>query len=368
MSAIDILAVRKDYGTSTAIHGIDLHLPEGKFIVILGPSGCGKSTLLRMIAGLEGITAGELRIGGVRMNDHEPKDRGCAMVFQNYALYPHMTVGENIGYPLKVAGLGRAERQRRVAEAAQALELDQLLARRPGELSGGQRQRVAMGRAMVRHPRVFLFDEPLSNLDARLRVQMRLELRRLHEKLGATSVLVTHDQQEGMTLADHLVVMNGGRVEQAGSPREVYARPASLFVAGFLGSPSMNLMPAEVVGAGDTLRIAGGHLLRLPDAVSARGPVRLGIRPEHVVNGDLPATVEMTEDLGSSILVHARLEGGASIAFHSPADAAPARGEAIGLGLPPARLHLFEAAGGRRLETITNSSGGLRERLDIAAG
>jgi sn-glycerol 3-phosphate transport system ATP-binding protein len=355
MSAIDLIGVRKDYGSQTAIHGIDLALPEGAFIVILGPSGCGKSTLLRMVAGLETITAGELRIGGHRMNEREPKDRGCAMVFQNYALYPHMTVAENIGYPLKVAGMRRAERQARVAEVAASLELGALLGRRPGELSGGQRQRVAMGRAMVRQPRVFLYDEPLSNLDARLRVQMRLELRRLHEKLGATSVLVTHDQQEGMTLADHLVVMKDGRVEQAGTPREVYSRPASLFVAGFLGSPSMNLLPAEVLEGGDTLRLAGGHLVRLAEPLAERGRVTLGIRPEHVTTGGLPARVEMVEDLGASVLVHAQLEGGAAIAFHSPAEAAPARGEELGLGLPPARLHLFDPATGRRLAAVARA-------------
>ncbi|MDJ0390035.1 sn-glycerol-3-phosphate ABC transporter ATP-binding protein UgpC [Roseomonas sp. E05] len=349
MAAIELAGVSKTYGTNAAVREVDLALPEGAFVVILGPSGCGKSTLLRMVAGLEAISAGELRIGGARMNEREPKDRGCAMVFQNYALYPHMSVAENIGYPLKVAGVSRTERQARVAELAAALELTPLLARRPGQLSGGQRQRVAIGRAMVRRPKVFLYDEPLSNLDAKLRVQMRLELRRLHERLGATSVLVTHDQQEAMTLADHLVVMNAGRVEQQGTPREVYARPASLFVAGFLGAPAMNLLPAEVLASGDTLRLADGTLLRLPEAVGHRGAVMLGIRPEHVEAGRLPATVEMVEDLGASVLVHARMPGGAALTLHSPADAAPARGEEIGLDLPPARLHLFDPASGVRL-------------------
>ncbi|HWX48734.1 MAG TPA: sn-glycerol-3-phosphate ABC transporter ATP-binding protein UgpC [Roseomonas sp.] len=349
MAAIELTGVSKLYGAQTAVQGVNLALPEGAFVVILGPSGCGKSTLLRMIAGLEAISAGELRIGGTRMNEREPKDRGCAMVFQNYALYPHMTVAENIAYPLKVAGMRRAERQARVAEVAAALELTPLLQRRPGQLSGGQRQRVAIGRAMVRRPKVFLYDEPLSNLDAKLRVQMRLELRRLHERLGATSVLVTHDQQEAMTLADHLVVMNAGRVEQQGTPREVYAGPASLFVAGFLGAPPMNLLPAEVLASGDTLRLADGTLLRLPEPVLHRGKVALGIRPEHVGGGRLPARVEMVEDLGASVLVHARLQGGADLALHCPAEAAPARGEEIGLDLPPARLHLFEPATGARL-------------------
>ncbi|MDQ1078753.1 ABC transporter ATP-binding protein [Pseudoroseomonas cervicalis] len=350
MAAIAFAKARKTYGANTAIHDVDLELPEGGFIVILGPSGCGKSTLLRMIAGLESITGGELRIHGARMNEREPKDRGCAMVFQNYALYPHMTVAENIAYPLKVAGTSRAERQARVAEVAAALELSALLDRRPGQLSGGQRQRVAMGRAMVRRPKVFLYDEPLSNLDAKLRVQMRLELRRLHEQLGATSILVTHDQQEAMTLADHLVVMNAGRVEQTGSPREVYERPASLFVAGFLGAPAMNLLPAELEAEGRAVRIAGGPLLPLPGrARHGSAAVTLGIRPEHVAPGELSATVEMVEDLGASALVHGRLAGGAPIAFHAPAEAAPRRGGRAGLSLPAARLHLFDPVTGRRI-------------------
>lgn len=349
MAAIEFIAARKSYGASIAIHELDLVLPPGAFTVILGPSGCGKSTLLRMIAGLEGISGGELRIGGARMNEREPKDRGCAMVFQNYALYPHMTVAENIGYPLKVGGMKRAERQARVAEAAAALGLDALLDRRPGQLSGGQRQRVAMGRAMVRRPRVFLYDEPLSNLDAKLRVQMRLELRRLHEQLGATSVLVTHDQQEAMTLADHLVVMRGGRVEQEGRPREVYAAPASLFVAGFLGTPAMNLLPGHVTPDGAGLRLEGGVVVLLPLRLAAGQAVTLGIRPEHVGEGDLEAEVALVEDLGASLLVHARLAGGAAMALHRPAELAPARGAALRLGFDTARLHLFDTASGQRI-------------------
>ncbi|MXP62202.1 sn-glycerol-3-phosphate ABC transporter ATP-binding protein UgpC [Roseomonas sp. M0104] len=365
MAAIELTGVSKTYGTNMAVREVDLALPEGAFVVILGPSGCGKSTLLRMVAGLEAINAGELRIGGARMNEREPKDRGCAMVFQNYALYPHMSVAENIGYPLKVAGLSRAERKARVAEVAGALELAPLLDRRPGQLSGGQRQRVAIGRAMVRHPKVFLFDEPLSNLDAKLRVQMRLELRRLHERLGATSVLVTHDQQEAMTLADHLVVMNAGRIEQQGTPREVYARPASLFVAGFLGAPAMNLLPAEVLASGDTVRLIDGTLLRLPEPVERRGAVMLGIRPEHVAAGGLAAKVEMVEDLGASALVHARLAGLAPLAFHSPAEAPPLRGAEVGLDLPPSRLHLFDPAGGARLPL---GVGQIRQRARAEGG
>ncbi|MCQ4158398.1 sn-glycerol-3-phosphate ABC transporter ATP-binding protein UgpC [Roseomonas sp. GC11] len=350
MAAIAFRKARKTYGANTAIHDVDLELPEGAFVVILGPSGCGKSTLLRMIAGLEEISGGDLLIHGTRMNEREPKDRGCAMVFQNYALYPHMTVAENIAYPLKVAGLPKAERQARVAEVAAALELSALLERRPGQLSGGQRQRVAMGRAMVRRPKVFLYDEPLSNLDAKLRVQMRLELRRLHEQLGATSVLVTHDQQEAMTLADHMVVMHAGRVEQVGSPREIYERPATLFVAGFIGAPAMNLLPAELVQGGRAVRIAGGPVLPLPGrARHGSAAVTLGIRPEHVQPGEIAAQVEMVEDLGSSALVHARLGEGLAMAFHTAAEAAPARGGRAGLHLPAERLHLFDPVTGRRL-------------------
>ncbi|HWL71444.1 MAG TPA: sn-glycerol-3-phosphate ABC transporter ATP-binding protein UgpC, partial [Geminicoccus sp.] len=250
MAEITLSSVRKSYGGNEVVKGVDLQVPAGNFLVILGPSGCGKSTLLRMIAGLEEITSGELAIGGVRMNDREPRERHCAMVFQNYALYPHMTVARNIAYPLEVAGVPRVERERRVRATAASVDLADYLERKPSQLSGGQRQRVAMARAMIRAPRVFLFDEPLSNLDATLRVQMRLELRRLHQRLGVTSVLVTHDQTEAMTMADLLVVMNGGRIEQAGTPLEVYGRPASCFVASFIGTPPMNLVEAEIAPGG----------------------------------------------------------------------------------------------------------------------
>ena len=249
MADIAIRGVRKSFGHSEIVHGIDLDIADGEFVVILGPSGCGKSTLLRLIAGLEQITAGEIAIGGKVVNKLEPRERGCAMVFQNYALYPHMTVSENIGYALKVAGVKRAERRRRIAEVAGILGVEELLDRKPSALSGGQRQRVAMGRAMIREPRVFLFDEPLSNLDAKLRVQMRVEIRRLHRRLKATSIFVTHDQIEAMTLADRLVVMNRGRIEQVGAPAEVYRRPASRFVAGFIGSPPMNFLAARMEGS-----------------------------------------------------------------------------------------------------------------------
>jgi len=350
MAAIEFSGARKLYGQSLAIKDVDLALPEGAFVVILGPSGCGKSTLLRMIAGLEGISGGELRIHGQRMNEREPADRGCAMVFQNYALYPHMTVGENIAYPLKVAGLSKDERKARVAEVAQALELGALLDRRPGQLSGGQRQRVAMGRAMVRQPKVFLYDEPLSNLDAKLRVQMRLELRRLHEKLGATSLLVTHDQQEGMTLADYLVVMNGGVVEQVGTPRQVYEKPATKFVAGFLGAPAMNLLPAVIDPSGMRAVFENGPSAALAGRLEAGHEVVVGIRPEHVGEGELPLLVELVEDLGHAALVHGRLSGGAPMQLVRPVEHAPARGAKIGIGFDPARLHLFDERSGLRLE------------------
>ena len=268
MSEIAIRGVRKSYGKIETVHGIDLAFGSGEFVVILGPSGCGKSTLLRMIAGLESISAGEIAIGGRVVNRLEPRERGCAMVFQNYALYPHMTVAENIGYALKVAGVPKAERLRRIAEVSRSTGLEHLLDRRPGQLSGGQRQRVAMGRAIIREPKVFLFDEPLSNLDATLRVQMRIEIRRLHDRQGVTSVFVTHDQVEAMTLADRLVVLNAGRVEQVGTSAEIYRRPASRFVAGFVGSPPMNLLDAAAAGP----RHGGGRGSHAGGAAAWPGP------------------------------------------------------------------------------------------------
>ena len=256
MASITIRDVKKTYAKSQVVHGVDLDIASGEFVVILGPSGCGKSTLLRMIAGLEEISGGEIAIDGIVVNRLEPRERGCAMVFQNYALYPHMSVAQNIGYSLKVAGVPKAERTRRIQAVARTLELEPLLDRKPMALSGGQRQRVAMGRAMIREPKVFLFDEPLSNLDAKLRVQMRSEIRKLHRRLNATSVFVTHDQVEAMTLADRLVVMNGGRVEQVGTPSEIYNRPASRFVATFVGGPAMNIL--EGVVTPDGLSLLGG--------------------------------------------------------------------------------------------------------------
>src|SRR5436853_3318176 len=275
MAGVSFRGVRKSYGDAEVIHGVTTDVADGEFVVIVGPSGCGKSTLLRMVAGLEQITSGEIRIGSRVVNDLEPKDRDIAMVFQNYALYPHMSVYENMSYGLRLRGLSRADIDERVQRAARILELGEFLRRRPRELSGGQRQRVAMGRAIVREPAVFLFDEPLSNLDAKLRVQMRAELQALHRRLGTTSLYVTHDQVEAMTLAQRMVVMNAGRVEQIGAPLEVYARPASTFVAAFIGSPPMNLIPRERDGR----------------------RVLLGIRPEHL-EPCAPADALLRADIG----------------------------------------------------------------------
>src|SRR5476651_727504 len=265
MANLKLQAVTKSYdGKNQIIQSIDLDVADGEFIVMVGPSGCGKSTLLRMVAGLERTTSGDIYINDQRVTELEPKDRGIAMVFQNYALYPHMTVFDNMAYGLKIRGFGKAQIHARVEEAARILELGPLLKRKPRELSGGQRQRVAMGRAIVREPAVFLFDEPLSNLDAKLRVQMRLELQQLHRRLRTTSLYVTHDQVEAMTLAERVIVMNKGRVEQVGPPTDIYRRPASLFVAGFMGSPAMNLLPGRVSDGGDYFEVSGGPAIPLP--------------------------------------------------------------------------------------------------------
>ncbi|WHO75579.1 sn-glycerol-3-phosphate import ATP-binding protein UgpC [Rhizobium sp. BT03] len=304
MATINIIDVKKNYGAVPAVKGINLSVADGELIVLVGPSGCGKSTLLRMIAGLETISEGDVEIAGRNVNKAEPADRDIAMVFQNYALYPHMTVRGNLEYGLKNRGTERAEINRRVAEAAEILEIGPMLDRKPRELSGGQRQRVAMGRAIVREPAAFLFDEPLSNLDAKLRVQMRVEIRRLQRRLKTTSIYVTHDQLEAMTLADRLVVMNGGLVEQVGTPVAVYDRPASLFVASFIGSPPMNLVPVDVLRAADsagTLALpAGTDMVGLrPDALLVTRPAEPTVR--------LNATVELLEPIGGESHLHVRL-------------------------------------------------------------
>jgi sn-glycerol 3-phosphate transport system ATP-binding protein len=361
MANIGIRQVEKNYGKTQVVHGIDLEIAAGEFIVILGPSGCGKSTLLRMIAGLESISAGEISIGGRVVNKLEPRERGCAMVFQNYALYPHMTVAGNIGYALKVAGVPGAERRRQVEELARSVGLEAYLDRKPANLSGGQRQRVAMARAMIRQPKVFLFDEPLSNLDAQLRVQMRAEIRRLHRQLGTTSVFVTHDQAEAMTLADRLVVMREGRIEQIGTPAEVYGQPASRFVAGFIGSPPMNLLEGTVDTAG-AFTPGGKATVALPLERSdlSGKPVVLGMRPEslHLVprrDASIEAVVDFIEDLGAHRVLHLDWGGRPLALLHTEALSARI-GETIGIGVPEDAVHLFEPASGARIEAPVRAS------------
>ena len=347
MARVELQDVRKRFGSTEVIHGIDADIADGEFIVIVGPSGCGKSTLLRMVAGLETVSAGEIRIGGRRVNETEPMDRDIAMVFQNYALYPHMSVRRNMGYGLRIAGLPKAEIDRKVAEAADLLQLTPLLDRRPRDLSGGQRQRVAMGRAIVREPQVFLFDEPLSNLDAKLRVQMRLEIRELQRKLGVTALYVTHDQVEAMTMADRMIVMNEGRAEQIGTPLDVYERPATLFAAQFIGSPAMNVLQAEGVEGG--IRLPGGALLA---ADAPRGPIHIGIRPEHVhpgEDGPLALDVSMSEPLGANTLLHGRLDGTPHAFTASLPGVHRDVGGTMRLRPEAGALHLFDAQTGERL-------------------
>jgi sn-glycerol 3-phosphate transport system ATP-binding protein len=374
MAEIAIRNVAKTYGKTTIMQGVSLDIRNGEFVVILGPSGCGKSTLLRLIAGLEEITEGEIAIGGTVVNALEPRERGCAMVFQNYALYPHMTVAENIGYALKVAGVPKAERLAKVEQTAKSVGLGDLLDRRPGQLSGGQRQRVAMARAIIRSPKVFLFDEPLSNLDAKLRVQMRHEIRRIHNQIKATSVFVTHDQHEGMTLADRLVVMNKGTIEQVGTPSEIYERPASLYVAGFIGSPAMNFLPGQFSAARRGVVLENGAVVPLDGGWDlADGQlVQIGLRPEHAVlapagQGLLDARVDMIEELGAARLCNLLVE---DIPFSLLTEARPdlASGEAVGLQLDMDRLHIFDAASGVRIDPGSRglNPGDARQELSAA--
>ena len=354
MAEVRISGVRKSFGDVAVLHGIDTTIADGEFMVLLGPSGCGKSTLLRIVAGLEQQSAGDVSIGGRVVNDVEPKDRNIAMVFQNYALYPHLSVYDNMAYGLRVRGTPRPEIERRVQEAARILELGQLLQRKPRQLSGGQRQRVAMGRAIVRDPQVFLFDEPLSNLDAKLRVQMRIEIRRLHQSIRTTSIYVTHDQVEAMTLADRLIVMNAGHAEQVGAPLEVYERPASVFVAGFIGAPAMNLLRARVAGG---RAMAGAAALPLPQAagLGEGREIDWGVRPEHVelapgaADADAEVAVDLVEALGADTLVHARLADGGALTLRLPGTTRVREGDRLPLRLPPAALHAFDAVSGRRI-------------------
>ena len=336
MAEISLRNVKKSYGANAVIHGVSVDIRDGEFVVIVGPSGCGKSTLLRMIAGLEVITEGEISIGERVVNKLEPKDRDIAMVFQNYALYPHMTVYANMAYGLKIAGKSKAEIDQRVNEAAGILELQDLLERKPRQLSGGQRQRVAMGRAIVRQPAVFLFDEPLSNLDAKLRTQVRWEIGKLHNRLGTTVLYVTHDQVEAMTMADRIVVLNGGVIQQIGTPDELYSRPANRFVAGFIGAPVMNFLPAE----------------RFDGAIRADGATEIGIRPDDLKlcrkEGPLPvhwrARVELVEPLGGEALVHVAFDGQRACLKHR-GGARPAPGDEVEIGFDMGDAHLFAADG-----------------------
>ncbi|HZX29315.1 MAG TPA: sn-glycerol-3-phosphate ABC transporter ATP-binding protein UgpC [Telluria sp.] len=347
MANLTLSGIRKSYGEHTILHGIDLQVEDGEFVVFVGPSGCGKSTLLRSICGLEEIDSGDILANGRRMNDVPPAQRGMAMVFQNYALYPHMTVRENMGFALKLAGRPQAEIVEKVDQVAQSLQIAKLLDRRPKELSGGQRQRVAIGRAIVRQPDLFLFDEPLSNLDAALRVQMRIELASLHRRLGATMIYVTHDQVEAMTLADRIVVLNGGRIEQVGAPLDLYQRPANLFVAGFLGAPPMNFLRGEALGNGQ-VRLAGGAAVAVPAGLAPGAQVTVGIRPEHLQDGasGIPATVMAVERLGEGCYVYAHVDGsGEQVVLKSDAEHPWQSGQRLMLGAAPARMHVFDDKG-----------------------
>ena len=349
MGAVSIQSVRKSYHRLTVIEDLSLEIEEGEFLVLVGPSGCGKSTLLRMIAGLEDISAGEIRIRGRVINDLAPKDRDIAMVFQSYALYPHMTVAENMSFSLRLKGVEPAQRSQRVAGAAGILGLSPFLERLPRQLSGGQRQRVAMGRAIVRQPQVYLFDEPLSNLDAKLRVQMRSEIKLNHARLRTTTVYVTHDQIEAMTLADRIVVMHGGRIEQVGTPLDLYDQPANLFVAQFIGSPAMNVFAGQAEAAG--IRMADGTLLPfVPPGGAGPGKIALGIRPEHLVIAaeGIPAEVLTVEPTGAETLVVCRVGGQDCVV--STRDRIGLRpGDALHLGAVPGKVHFFDAVDGRRI-------------------
>ena len=355
MASVAIRDVRKAFGATSVIHGVDISIRDGEFVVLVGPSGCGKSTLLRMIAGLENITAGEIRIGERVVNQLPPKERDVAMVFQNYALYPHMTVADNMAFSMKLRGAARNEIDERVNRAAAILGLSQLLERFPRQLSGGQRQRVAMGRAIVRDPQVFLFDEPLSNLDAKLRVQMRTEIKELHQRLKTTTIYVTHDQIEAMTMADKIVVMHDGRVEQIGAPLELYDSPDNLFVAGFIGSPAMNMLKGRISLNGAAKFEAPAGVAFSLDGVPAGSdgrPAIYGVRPEHFTLSDdgAEAVVQVVEPTGSELQVIARLgDDEITAVFRERHQFKP--GDKIRLKPDPRLIHLFDETTGKRLSS-----------------
>ena len=356
MATIRLSQVRKSYGKTEVIHGVNCDMPDGEFIVVVGPSGCGKSTLLRMIAGLETVTSGEIFIADQVVNHLEPAERDIAMVFQNYALYPHMSVYDNMAYGLKNRRVAKAEIATRVREAAAILEIEPLLQRKPRQLSGGQRQRVAMGRAIVREPSVFLFDEPLSNLDAKLRVQMRIEIKKLHDRLKITSVYVTHDQVEAMTLGQRLIVMNDGQVEQIGKPLELYETPQTTFVASFIGSPAMNLFPARISPDAQSLDLPGGCRLPCISASEHAGrDITLGIRPEHFILADsagaaIQLDVELVEELGADTVVHGTFgPDSIPLTVRLPGVVKARAAEILPLRVEPQHVHRFDAAHGERL-------------------
>ncbi len=357
MADVLLKDIKKSFGKVEVVHGVDCKMEDGEFVVIVGPSGCGKSTVLRMIAGLERITEGEISIGGRVVNNLEPAERDIAMVFQNYALYPHMSVYKNMAYGLKIRRMPKSEIEERVQKAAKILELSEFLNRKPRQLSGGQRQRVAMGRAIVREPKVFLFDEPLSNLDAKLRVQMRLEIRRLQKRLGITSVYVTHDQVEAMTLGHRLLVMNDGNMEQLGTPIDLYERPKTVFVGGFIGSPSMNFLTARISDDGTSVELSSGESLPLPEGFSKYSgrEVTLGLRPEHIIvtekDGHIKFKVEMVEELGADSLVHGYFGSENTIlTIRLPGTMKIEADMNLQLTCDSKNLHLFDPKSGNRLE------------------
>ena len=357
MATVQIAGVKKTFGSTHVLHGIDLDIADGEMIVVVGASGCGKSTLLRIVAGLETPSEGTVLIDGRDVTPLEPADRDIAMVFQNYALYPHMSVFDNMAYGLKIRRIAKPEIRRRVEEAAALLDIGALLDRRPRQLSGGQRQRVAMGRAIVREPKAFLFDEPLSNLDAKLRVQMRAEIKRLQRRLGVTSLFVTHDQVEAMTLGDRLVVMHKGRAAQVASPMEVWEKPADTYVASFIGSPAMNFLPATLAENGSVAVLsAGGPRIRLTDGArpGAEGrALTLGIRPEHLVVGGaapIPFALELAEPMGSETVLHGHLGDGTSLTVRAPGGVPVANGLAVTIA--PEYLHVFDGETGQRVDPI----------------